>query len=128
KLLTYGFRFFETAQLYDAGEPVKKLRLWGGVENAISVGLPNDVALTLAKGTQDKLQAEVATPREIHAPIAAGQALGRLTITLPNGREVVHQLVALQSVQEAGFFARLWDGIALFFLNLFGGDPFAVGD
>ncbi|MGI9322545.1 MAG: serine hydrolase, partial [Pseudomonadales bacterium] len=40
KLLTYGFRFFETAQLYDAGEPVKKLRLWGGVENAISVGLP----------------------------------------------------------------------------------------
>ena len=62
---------------------------------------------------------------EVHAPVAQGDQLGTLTVTLPEGREISLPLKALNPVKEAGFFVGLWDSIQLIFLKLFGGDPLA---
>ena len=60
------------------------------------------------------------------APFDQGEALGELKVTLSDGKEILVPLVALNGVQEAGFFAALWDTIMLFFLKLTGGDPLAL--
>ena len=63
---------------------------------------------------------------EIHAPLVQGQQLGSLTV-LMDGEEIARvPLVALNAVEEAGFFSQLWDAISLFFLQLLGGDPLAL--
>lgn len=125
KLLTYGFRYFETAQLYGAEEVLKQVRVWGGQHGSIRMGLAEDLLLTIPRGSRQNLQATLSFIDEVHAPVAQGDQLGTLTVTLPEGREVSLPLKALNPVKEAGFFIGLWDSIQLFFLKLFGGDPLA---
>jgi D-alanyl-D-alanine carboxypeptidase (penicillin-binding protein 5/6) len=96
------------------------------VKNSISLGVPEDVVLTVPKGTVKNLQASMDLQKVIKAPIQAGDSFGTLQIS--NGEEVVREvpLVAGQAVAEGGFFKRLWDSLSLFFTNLFSGDTLSV--
>ena len=125
KLLTYGFRYFETARLYGAEEVLKQVRVWGGQHGSIRMGLAEDLLLTIPRGSRQNLQATLSFIDEVHAPVAQGDQLGTLMVTLPEGREISLPLKALNPVKEAGIFVGLWDSIQLFFLKIFGGDPLA---
>ena len=56
----------------------------------------------------------------LQAPLSVGDRVGR--ILLSRSGETVGEvpLDVLQAVEPAGFFARLWDGIVLWFQQLFG--------
>lgn len=119
KLLAYGFRYFQTTPLYQAGQQVSTARVWAGTTQEVTLGIPNNIVLTLPKGSEQALQANMHINQVIKAPITVGQELGNLTIEL-NGQLLVNTpIVALQPVEEAGFFARLLDNLKLFFRNLF---------
>ncbi len=126
KLLTYGFRYYETVPLYSAGESLKKVRVWGGTHRSINLGVDGDIVVTIPRGARENLTAHMDIGTEIHAPLARGQQLGTLTVLMKEESLVNEPLVALNPVEEAGFFSRLWDTVALFFLQLFGGDPLAL--
>ncbi len=126
KLLTYGFRYFETARLYSADEALKQVRVWGGKHQSVQLGIADDLVLTIPRGGRENLSAEISVDNEVHAPLDKGQALGQLKVNLPSGDAMTIPLVALNGVQESGFFASLWDSLSLFFLKLFGGDPLAI--
>lgn len=125
KLLTYGFRYFETASLYDADDSLKQVRVWGGQHGSVKLGLQEDLVMTLPRGSRDDLTAEIVVTGEVHAPIDEGEPLGQMRVMLSNSETLTFPLVALNGVQEAGFIVGLWDAIMLFFLKLFGGDPLA---
>jgi D-alanyl-D-alanine carboxypeptidase (penicillin-binding protein 5/6) len=126
KLLTYGFRYFETLKLYDAGDTLKTVRVWGGTNPGLSLGLVKDMAITVPRGSKDKLEASMDIQGVIEAPVSKGQQLGKLVIT--DGESIVEEvpLVALTAIDEAGFFKSLWDAIMLFFTQVFNGDPLEV--
>ena len=126
KLLTYGFRYFETVPLYAADNVLKKVRVWSGTHGSIGLGISEDVVVTIPRGARDNLAAKMEIDKEIHAPLAAGQQLGELTVMMNDDQLVRIPLVALNAVDEAGFFSRIWDSLALFFLKIFGGDPLEV--
>ena len=119
KLLTWGFRFFETRHFYQPDQVVSTARVWAGAQNQVGVGLAEGLVLTLPKGQADKLEATVTLDSTIKAPIARGDVLGQVEVKL--GEDVVHTgpLVALADVESAGLFGRLWDSIRLFFYGLF---------
>ncbi len=119
KLLAYGFRYYQTRKVYPAGEVLSTNRVWGGVEDSVNLTVADAVALTIPRGAGEDLKAEIKIPDVIKAPLQAGQALGSLTISLDG--EVLYDkpLTVQQDVPEASFFARLWDGIKLFFFQLF---------
>jgi D-alanyl-D-alanine carboxypeptidase (penicillin-binding protein 5/6) len=54
------------------------------------------------------------------APLKQGEVIGKVEIR--RGDKVVKSvdLVALEAVEEGGFFRRVWDSIRLFFSGLFG--------
>lgn len=120
KLLAYGFRYFETIQLYKAQEVLSTVRVWGGQEDTLKLGLLEAVVLTVPRGTREDLNASMDINSVIEAPLKIGQTLGKLTITQPEKEALEVPIVALKSVDEAGFFSSLWDAIHLFFLQLFG--------
>ncbi len=126
KLLTYGFRYYETVDLYARNESLRKVRVWGGAHSSINLGLAEDVVVTIARGARDNLTANMEIDSEIHAPLNMSQELGSLTVTLGSTETVKRPLVALNALEEAGFFGRLWDTISLFFLKVFGGDPLRI--
>ena len=119
KLLAYGFRYFETVNLYKANTEITKARVWSGKAQEVVLGLPKDVRMSLPRGHLDDVKANVHVNETITAPILAGQELGSLTIEMDGKIINTQPLVALQPVEEASFFARMWDKIKLFFRGLF---------
>ena len=123
KLLTFGFRYFETISLYEAGDMLKQVKIWGGKHSSLRLGLTKPLILTIPKGSRDKLDAEITLVEEIHAPIRKGDKFGALIISGLSQEKVSVPITALNSVEEAGFFSKLIDSIQLFSLKLFDGDP-----
>jgi D-alanyl-D-alanine carboxypeptidase (penicillin-binding protein 5/6) len=119
KLLAYGFRYYETVDLYKASTEITKTRVWSGKSPEVILGLASDIRMTLPRGRTGDLKANVHVNETITAPIAAGQQLGSLTIELDGKVLNTQPLVALQPVEEASFFVRMWDKIKLFFRELF---------
>ncbi|MEX2487971.1 MAG: D-alanyl-D-alanine carboxypeptidase family protein [Pseudomonadales bacterium] len=126
KLLTYGYRYYETVPLYAADESLKTVRLWGGSQDTVNLGVKDDVVITLPRGERENLSAKMDINSVIRAPVDEGKALGELTVTLEDEILFKGPLLSVHNVSEAGFFARLWDSIYLFFLQLFGGDALAL--
>ncbi|NRP58215.1 D-alanyl-D-alanine carboxypeptidase DacC precursor [Marinobacterium sp. xm-a-127] len=120
KLLAYGFRFFRNYPLYKAGQELNKPKVWKGMTDSVSLGLGGDLSLTIPRGSENQLAATLDLPEVIEAPLAAGEVVGHLLVTL-EGEEVAREpLLALQSVEEAGFVKAIWHSIVLFFQGLFG--------
>ena len=122
KLLSYGFRYFETHRVYQAGVPLKTAELWYGEADHIELGAANDVYVTIPRGHYEDLQAQLQVARVIEAPVEQGQEFGEVRLSLED--ETVHRvpLVALQAAPEGGILDRLWDAIYLFFRNLISGE------
>ncbi len=119
KLLAYGFRYFQTHNVYDSGAVLNTAKIWAGKADTLSLGLADAISLTIPRGSEEDLVAEMHIDEVIKAPVQLGQELGNFTISL-NGEQLVDvPLVALQAVEEAGFFARLWDSLTLFFMSIF---------
>lgn len=119
KLLAYGFRYYQTARLYNAGQELSQQRVWKGKTDSLTLGVGADITLTLPKGREQDLEAKMHINETIQAPIKVGQELGNLTIELDGNLIVNAPIVALNDVEQAGFFSRMLDGIKLFFRGLF---------
>jgi D-alanyl-D-alanine carboxypeptidase (penicillin-binding protein 5/6) len=98
---------------------VTKARVWSGKLPEVALALPKDVRMTLPRGRVNDLKANVHVNETITAPIAAGQELGSLTIELDGKIINTQPLIAMQPVEEASFFVRMWDKVKLFFRSLF---------
>lgn len=119
KLLTYGFRFFETETFYKRGDELAKAKVWKGEQGEVKAGLAEDLTLTVPRGQGKNLKASMSLDPTLVAPIEQGQVIG--VVEVRNGEELVHSadLIAMQSVAEGGIFRQLWDSIRLFFYGLF---------
>lgn len=113
KLLTWGFRFFETITPIKADQTLQTQRVWFGDKSEVALGVEKDAAVTIPKGQLQNLKVsyELTNP-SIEAPLSKNQVVGTVNFILNN--EVVEQrpLVVKDEVAEAGFFGRIWDYIA----------------
>ncbi|WEN15124.1 D-alanyl-D-alanine carboxypeptidase [Rhodanobacter sp. AS-Z3] len=114
-LLNYGFRFYETHKLYDAGKPLATPKLWKGASNQLPLGVNESVQVTVKRGQYDQLKATMDVPATLVAPFTKGQQVGTLRITLDGKPVQSVPLVALADAPQGGFFSRLWDSIMLWF-------------
>jgi len=119
KMLNYGFRYYETERLFRGGQELVESRVWGGEQDQVSVGMPEDVFVTIPRGSREQLESVVDLDSVIKAPIKVGDELGRVKVTLDGETLVDEPVLALTDVQEGGLFKRLWDAIKLFFVQLF---------
>ncbi|MFW3614375.1 D-alanyl-D-alanine carboxypeptidase family protein [Billgrantia antri] len=121
KLLSYGFRYYETLELYEQGAVLNTPRIWGGEKNELRVGVDRDVAMTLPRARNQELSARLDLRPDLTAPISLGDRVGTLEVRL--GDEIVGEqpLVALESIEEGGLFKRLFDQVRRFFSSLLSG-------
>ena len=119
RLLSYGFRYFDTQVVYSAGDIIKaNAKLWYGEEEFLNLTIADDVVLTFPRGSEKILKAEVTLSDVIAAPIVTGQVLGNLQVSLNEALLVDVPLVAEKDIAESGLFERLFDWIILFFTDL----------
>lgn len=113
ELLNYGFRFWDTPRLYGPSTPVATVRVWKGETYDLPVGTAEPVAITLPRGAEQRLVATPMLTAEPVAPLAVGDVVGSLSITLDGKLLAERPLVALQAVPEAGLFKRMSDQVRM---------------
>lgn len=115
RLIAYGFRYYATHKLYQANAPLKELdqRVWGGLEEQVSLTLAEDIVATIPRGSRKSLQVETEIDSVIKAPVSKGQELGKLVVRLEDKIVAEQKLLAAADVAQAGFFARSWDALKL---------------
>lgn len=119
KLLSYGFRYYQTHRLYTARQVVKSTPVWSGAADELELVVPDAVNVTLQRGRYNDLVAEAEVQHIVQAPIAAGTRLGVMRLKL-DGRVLQEvPLVAKVAVEEGGFLKRAWHAVYLFFSELF---------
>src|SRR5210317_1951954 len=118
-LLNYGFRFFETVQLYQAGQELTRARVWKGLAEEVSLGLAEEMFVTIPSGRYDDLEAQVQMQPQLTAPLASGATVGQINVKLGEDTVASRDLITLAAVEEAGFFGSAWDGLQLWFGGMF---------
>jgi D-alanyl-D-alanine carboxypeptidase (penicillin-binding protein 5/6) len=112
-LLNYGFRFYETVQLYEAGQELYKERVWKGMTEQVPLGVSEPLFVTIPRGRYDDLEAKVEMPPQLIAPLDAGVTIGTVSVVLGEETIATRELVTLSAVEEAGFFGGMWDSVQL---------------
>lgn len=111
KLLNYGFRFFESHQLYQAGHVVTQNRVWKGSEKELAIGVAEPLHVLVPRGRYENLVATIHLITPIIAPVTAGSALGEVEIRLNNDVIATQTLVAMQDIPTGSLWRRFVDAI-----------------
>ncbi|HFQ5327128.1 TPA: serine hydrolase [Vibrio vulnificus] len=119
KLLSYGFRFFETVAPHKAGETFVEEKIWMGNKDTLALGVNEDTYVTLPRGQAKNLTASFVLEKELQAPIKKGDVVGKLYYQVDGEDVAQYPLMALESVDEGSLFSRLWDYLVLLFKSLF---------
>lgn len=121
KLLTWGFRFFETVNPLKAGKEFASEPVWFGDNDRASLGVDKDLYLTIPRGRMKDLKASyVLNTTELHAPLQKNQVVGTINFQLDGKTIDQRPLVVLQEIPEGNFFGKIIDYIKLMFHHWFG--------
>ena len=112
-LLNWGFRFYESHQLYAANKSLATPKVWKGDADSVQVGVAQPLLVSTPRGKYERLKASMELPKSLVAPIAKGQKLGTVKVALDGKVVAEAPLVALQGVEEGGFFKRLWHALLM---------------
>ncbi|WP_267435996.1 serine hydrolase [Erwinia psidii] len=121
KLLTWGFRFFDTVTPIKAGKPFATHRVWYGDKKEVQLGVAGDASVTLPKGQMKNLKASYTLSQPLlKAPLAKNQVVGTIDFQLDGKIIEQHPLVVMETVKEGHFFSRITDLVLMKFNGWFG--------
>ena len=113
KLFNYGFRNFEIKKIVG---PEKKFEIAvdNGKDDSVEARLRTEVTHFSAKGNTE-VNLKVTAVNPLKAPVAKGDVVGKLRVTL-GGEEIASEdLFAQAEVEKVGFFQGIFDSVADFF-------------
>ena len=116
RFMEWGFSAWQTRPLFARNQRVGEAQVQLGGDDSVGLVAQRPIAVTFPSGLGQDLRARIVYQGPIKAPIRQGQHVADLVVTA-GGVEQRMPLVAEQAVGEAGFFGRIWAGLA----HLFGG-------
>ena len=107
RLLNWGFRDFNNYRLFSAGEEVTEADVWLGKEDKVPLVIEREMLLTIARNARHKMKVTVTFENPIPAPIAKGDPVAKLVLTVPGRDKLEVPLQAGAAVERLGLFGRL---------------------
>ncbi|MCL7464437.1 D-alanyl-D-alanine carboxypeptidase family protein [Phaeovulum sp. NW3] len=107
-IVNWAFRQFVMKTVVQKGKRLAEAPVWLGEAQSVGLVPAEDVTMLVPALAQDTMTAEAIFNGPIEAPVAAGQALGELVITVP-GLDAPRRvpLVAQTDVAKGGFMVRV---------------------
>lgn len=120
-LLNYGFRYYESHQLFAANQslPITPVRVWFGKEKYMQLGLNAPLYATVPIGAYHDLTANAVFTQNLKAPIVKGQPCGTMQVLLRGKVIATAPLVALQDNPRANFISVFFDYLAMWLHKIF---------
>ncbi len=113
KLLNWGYTAFEPVKLFDANQAVVTPKVWKGAQSEVKLGRTQPVIVAVPQGSAAKVKTQIMRADPLMAPIAMGQPVATLHVTLADQPLVDVPLLALTTVESAGLMGRAWDAMRL---------------
>jgi len=110
-LLRYGYRFYKTSKLFESRKPLTEVRVWGGSQPQLALGVPEDIYVTLPRTRSASIKTEIVVDKDIIAPIPQGQKLGSITVSFGDQPIKEGTLISLQAIDKGGLWTRLSDSV-----------------
>jgi D-alanyl-D-alanine carboxypeptidase (penicillin-binding protein 5/6) len=107
RLIEWGFREFTNHKLFASGEPVTNIDVWLGKSKTVTASLEAELVLSIKRSDKEKIKINVKYNEPITAPIAIGQEIGILNVSLPEGFSQNYPLISRQRINRLGPFQRI---------------------
>lgn len=107
KLMSWGVANFENAAILDPEKSLVDIPVWLGEEKTVSAGASEKLIQTVSKWDTPEIKSVVHYVSPVKAPVKAGQKLGDIETTLPNGEVVKTDLIAQKDITKLGYFAKI---------------------
>lgn len=113
KLLNYGYQNFDALRIYRERQSTGSYRVWKGEIAQVEGTVAHDVIVTIPKGANQRVTAEIERIEPLVAPIAKDQPIGTLRVRLDDQLLLSQQLIAQNPVAPGGWFSRVWDDLRM---------------
>ena len=114
-LLNYGFRFFETHQLWEAGEVVSNTKVWKGAVDQTDLMVQQPVHITIPRGSLEQVETRMELPAAVLAPLTKDKPVGQVQAVLGINTLATAPVFSQSDVAEAGLLSSTWDELLLWF-------------
>ena len=115
RLLSYGFRYFETRTLLESGADFGSARVWKGAEPVVGLTVRDNVVRTLPKRAGEGIETRVVVNEPLIAPLEAGQAVGQVTLVQDGETIAELPLTPQRAVAPGSWWQRTRDSVLLWF-------------
>jgi D-alanyl-D-alanine carboxypeptidase (penicillin-binding protein 5/6) len=115
RFMDWGFRAWQSRPILRQGQRIGEAQVQLGSESAVGLVAPRNIAVTYPAGLGQNLRARIVYRGPVVAPIAQGQHIADLVVQTADMPPQTMPLVAETAVGEAGFFGRIWAGLASLF-------------
>lgn len=118
QMLSYGFRYFEAYTPFEPGKVLLSREVRMGDSDIVNLAINTPVNLMIPRGSQSSIKISYSlTQATFTAPIQAGDKLGVIDFKLNDKILAQYPLVAVNTINEGGFFSRIWDKIVMSFTD-----------
>ena len=119
RLLDIGYREFKAFQLAGKGDVVGDAAIWGGAKNSVGVTVKDPLRIMMPVASRRDMKVTLRYDGPVRAPVAAGQQIGTLTVSVPGKPDKVVPAVAAEAVPSNGFLDKMMMGLQVL---VFGAD------
>ena len=106
-VVNWAFRQFSTRSFGKSGDVIAHATVWDGSRANVGLALSQDLTTLFPVLGDGEVKFDVEFLSPIPAPIAKGDNLGHLVVTIPQLEDTRIPLIAAESVPRGGFFRRV---------------------
>jgi D-alanyl-D-alanine carboxypeptidase (penicillin-binding protein 5/6) len=123
RVVNWAFRQFVQKKVIDKDQEIARAKVWMGDHSEIGLVTADDVSLLLPALERKVLSAEVVYSGPIEAPIAQGQEVAELVVTLKDLPDSHIPLVSDRDVARGGFLPRVRTAFSVLYRRFIGEAP-----
>lgn len=114
KLLDWGFRAFESRQLFAEGQVIGEAQVFGGSSRSLPLVSKRPVRVLVPRGDGEKVTARIIYTGPLKAPIQKGAEVARIQVNRGEMQALEMPLYANEDIQEGTLSQRALDGLLEF--------------
>lgn len=107
KLLDHGFATYELATPEITPEDLKPITVLGGKKDAVELKVLDTASVVVKKGEASKISWEKSFPKDLAAPVRAGQKIGEIVVSKDGETIKLISVTAAEDVLRLGYFGNL---------------------
>ncbi|MDA9100877.1 D-alanyl-D-alanine carboxypeptidase, partial [Planktomarina sp.] len=107
RIVNWSFRHFTSKTLSQSGSIIAYADVWMGKSRTVAMTLEAGASILVPTSSMDEISSKVVYQGPLQAPIASGENIGELIISIPGMPQKTLKLVAVEPVAIGGFTSRI---------------------